>query len=199
MDKTIDQSIKAVGIDYHSFMELFKNQVEKPNLNNESELIHYENRKLNFHRTLRLMKTFTPSKEMIDVVSSISTLQTWMIITETWCGDSAQSVPIITQVASINDKINLRIVFRDEKLNIMDNYLTDGSRSIPKLVVFDEEDKELFQWGPRPANAQNLVKRLKQEGHEKSEINKQLHLWYAKNRGLEIEKELLELITNLKV
>lgn len=199
MDNIIDKSLKAVEIDYHSFMELFTNQVENPDLNNKNELVHYENRKLNFHRTLRVLKTFTPSEELIEAVLSISTIQTWMIITESWCGDSAQSLPIIAKVAALNNKIKLRIVLRDENLEIMDRYLTNGSRSIPKLVVFDENDNELFKWGPRPAYAQNLVKQLKEEGIDKSEINKQLHLWYVKNRGLEIENELLELIKNSEV
>jgi len=121
-----------------------------------------------------------------------------MIITETWCGDSAQSIPILAKAASLNDKINLRIVLRDENLNIMDSYLTNGSRSIPKLVAFDENDNELFQWGPRPQQAQNLMLKMKNDGAPKDEMNKQLHLWYAKDRGNEIEKELIELLKNIK-
>jgi hypothetical protein len=197
LENIIDKSIKEVGLSYKSFMEVFTNQVENPNFDNPEELKHYENRKLNLHRTQKWMKTFYPSQELVDAVSSISTPQTWMVITETWCGDSAQNTPIIIKAASLSNKTNLRFVFRDENLDIMDCYLTNGSRSIPKLVVFDENDNELFQWGPRPVEAQNLMMRRKSEGIEKSEIIKELHLWYAKNRGIDVENELIELIKSL--
>lgn len=186
--------INSIGTDYSSFMKMFIHQVDNPDLNNPDELRHYENRKLNLFRTQKWTKTFTPSTELIDAVKSITKPQTWMVITETWCGDSAQNLPIIGKAASLNDKINLRIVFRDENLEIMDNYLTNGSRSIPKLVAFDESGNELFLWGPRPESVQNIVMNLKNEGLDKSEINKQLHLWYAKNHGEEIDKELSHLI-----
>jgi hypothetical protein len=79
----------------------------------------------------------------------------------------------------------------------MDQYLTNGTRSIPKLIVFDNDNNELFQWGPRPLEAQSLYINLKNTGIEKSEINKELHYWYSKNRGKEVEKELIELIKKL--
>lgn len=197
MENIINKSIKEVGLSYQSFMEIFRNQVENPNLDNSEELKYYENRKLNFQRTQKWMKTFNPSQELIYAVSLISTLQTWMVITETWCGDSAQNTPIIVKAASLNNKIKLRFVFRDENLDIMDRYLTNGSRSIPKLVVFNEKDSELFQWGPRPVEAQNLMIKMKSEGIQKDEIITKLHLWYAKNRGTAVEKELIELLKNL--
>jgi hypothetical protein len=76
----------------------------------------------------------------------------------------------------------------------MDLYLTNGNRCIPKLIVFDENENELFIWGPRPVEAQNLFTNLKNKGVEKPEINKKLHLWYGRNRGREVEKEITELL-----
>lgn len=186
--------IKKAGIDYHAFMRSFTDQVQNANLNDESELKHYENRKLNLHRVQKWNKIFVPSQKLIDIVSSISSTQTWMFVTESWCGDSAQSLPIIAKAAALNDKINLQIVLRDENLEIMDRYLTNGSRSIPKLVVFDSDNNELFQWGPRPALAKNLFTKLKNDGAEKAEINREIHLWYAKDRGKEIDNELTNLL-----
>ncbi len=195
MLKFLDQiDINSIGTDYSSFMKIFIHQVDNPDLNNPDEQKHYDKRKLNLFRTQKWAKTFTPSIELVDAAKSITKPQTWMVITETWCGDSAHSLPIIAKISDLNDRLSLRIVFRDENLDIMDCYLTNGSRSIPKLVVFDEYGDELFQWGPRPESAKNLVMRLKNEGVDKSEINKQLHLWYAKNRGEEIDKELSQLI-----
>jgi len=194
----IAENKKEIGIDYNSYKTLFINQVNNQNNLDENEIKYFEYRKINLQRSSRLEKTFTLSRELINEINKIKAPQSWMIITETWCGDSAQSIPILAKAASLNDKINLRIVLRDENLNIMDSYLTNGSRSIPKLVAFDENDNELFQWGPRPQQAQNLMLKMKNDGVPKDEMNKQLHLWYAKDRGNEIEKELIELLKNIK-
>lgn len=198
MSNIIAENKKEIGIDYNSYKTLFTNQVNNQNNLDENEIKYFEYRKINLQRSSRLEKTFTLSRELINEINKIKAPQSWMIITETWCGDSAQSIPILAKAASLNDKINLRIVLRDENLNIMDSYLTNGSRSIPKLVAFDENDNELFQWGPRPQQAQNLMLKMKNDGVPKDEMNKQLHLWYAKDRGKEIEKELIELLKNIK-
>jgi len=90
----------------------------------------------------------------------------------------------------------LRIILRDSNLDIMDLYLTDGkSRSIPKLVAFDEQGNELFQWGARPRQAQELVNRLRSEGMSKEIFLEQLHLWYGRDRGKSLESELKEIIS----
>jgi len=188
-----------IGMDYQKYLDLFKRQIDEPNLDDELEMKRFEIKKLNLQRTLRLEKHFAPSEELIKVISSIQSPQTWLALTESWCGDSAQNLPIIAKAAALNTKINLRIIPRDENLEIMDQYLTNGSRSIPKLVVFDDKNNELFRWGPRPTEAQNLFSKLKSEGLDKPEINKQLHLWYGKNGGKEVEKELILLLKNANV
>ena len=188
-----------IGMDYETYLNLFKMQVDEPNSTDVSDMKWYEFRKLNLRRTLRLQKYFIPSDDLISVISSTQYSQTWLVLTESWCGDSAQNLPIIAKAASLNTKINLRIVPRDENLELMDKYLTNGSRSIPKLIVFDNKNNELFKWGPRPAEAQNLFSKLKNEGLDKSEINKQLHLWYGKNRGKEVEKELILLLKKVNI
>jgi hypothetical protein len=76
----------------------------------------------------------------------------------------------------------------------MDHYLTNGTRSIPKLVAFDNEGNELFQWGARPKAAQDLVSDLKTQGFDKKYFLEKLHSWYARNRGADIEKEILLLL-----
>jgi len=158
---------------------------------------NYEYRKINLQRSKRLVKQFQPSEELIEAVKRIDEPQLWMVITESWCGDSAQNLPIIAKVAGLNDKIDLRILLRDSNTDIIDHYLTDGqSRSIPILVAFDSDGNELFKWGPRPDTAKTLVTNLKRDGFSKEEFNQQLHLWYGRNRGKELESELLELLMN---
>jgi len=181
---------------YNDFINQFKNQVNVSdyNLLNDYDKKYYDYRKLNFQRSSRLEKTFKPTGETQQVFSKITKQQKWVVITESWCGDSAQNLPIIAKLAEINKQIKLKIVLRDSDLRFMDSYLTNGGRSIPKLIVFDENDEELFQWGPRPVEAQKLFSKLKKEGLDKSEINKKLHLWYGRNRGKEVEKEIVGLI-----
>lgn len=181
---------------YNDFINQFKNQVNVSdyNLLNDYDKKYYDYRKLNFQRSSRLEKTFKPTGETQQVFSKITKQQKWVVITESWCGDSAQNLPIIAKLAEINKQIKLKIVLRDSDLRFMDSYLTNGGRSIPKLIVFDENDEELFQWGPRPVEAQKLFSKLKKEGLDKSEINKKLHLWYGRNRGKEVEKEIVRLI-----
>ena len=181
---------------YSEFVDEFAKQIAVSDFNtlNDYDKNFYEYRKLNYQRSSRLEKTFIPTDETKQIFLNINQLQTWIVITETWCGDSAQNLPVIAKLAQLNDKIDFKIVLRDSNLEFMDLYLTNSGRAIPKLIVLDKNDKELFQWGPRPVEARNLFTRLKNEGMAKSDINMQLHLWYGRNRGKEVELELIQLI-----
>lgn len=154
----------------------------------------YDILKINLQRTQRLDKTFEPTEETKNIFSQITNPQQWIVITESWCGDSAQIVPVIAKLAQLNNNIDLKLLLRDSNLDYMDLYLTNGGRAIPKLIVYDENSEELFQWGPRPEAAQDLFSKLKSEGMQKPDINKELHLWYGRNRGKEVEKEICELV-----
>ncbi|MCB9504479.1 MAG: thioredoxin family protein [Deferribacteres bacterium] len=156
---------------------------------------HAEFTKLNLQRTSRIRRTYKISPELKQAVASIEQEQVWLVITEPWCGDSAQILPYIEKSAQLNPKITLRILLRDENPKIMDQYLTNGTRSIPKFIAFDKNGEELFQWGPRPKEAEKLLAGLKAEGLEKPQYLEKLHLWYGRNRGKAFEKELLHLIS----
>lgn len=181
---------------YSEYLSTFEKKAKVDNVNNLSEYDkkYFEYIKLNFQRSIRVEKTFEPMPETLELFYNIERPQQWFVITESWCGDSAQILPVIAKLAKLSEKINLQIILRDTNLDFMELYLTNGSRSIPKLVVFDETGNELFQWGPRPQEAQNLFSGLKEQGMEKPEIIKELHLWYAKNKGREIENEICELL-----
>lgn len=195
MTATIDYNyLYGKSLEYEKFLEAFVREVESPNLDDEDEAKHYENRKLNLQRTRRIDKTFEPSEELKNQISEINSAQTWFAITESWCGDSAQNLPHLNKIAKLNSNISLRIILRDDNTEIIDQYLTNGSRSIPKLIAFNQDEKEIFQWGPRPKIAQQLVLKLKADGLDKADLNKELHTWYSKNKGKELEKEISNLI-----
>ena len=188
--------IKLSGISFNEFIknaDLKLSNIDFAN-NNESEKKLLEYTKLNQKRTKRILKTYKPSDEIINVISKIMKKQTWLIITEDWCGDSAQNVPYIFQMTKLNNNIDFKIIYRDENLDIIDKYLTNGGRAIPKIIGFDEEGNELFQWGPRPEAARLLVKEWKERGLAYNEFNEKLHLWYAKDKGKTVEAEFLTLL-----
>ena len=143
---------------HNEFINEFTNQISVSDINTlaDCDKKFYEYRKLNYQRSTRLEKTFIPVEETKQIFSNIKSPQKWIVITESWCGDSAQNLPVIAKLAQLNSNIDFKIVLRDSNLEFMDLHLTNTSRAIPKLVVFDENNNELFQWGPRPVEAQNL-------------------------------------------
>ncbi|MBU2444702.1 MAG: thioredoxin family protein [Bacteroidetes bacterium] len=184
------------GMTYTDYIFSIEKKIESTNIDSlsDDERGDYNTIKLNLARSYRIQKTFEASEVIKKVVEKIDTPQLWMVLTEDWCGDSAQNLPFIAKIAEINSKIDLRILFRDDNLDIMDLYQTNGTRSIPKLIAFDENGNELFQWGARPAKAQELVNELKSKGISKEEYIEKLHLWYAKDKGNELEKEFIQIL-----
>jgi len=188
--------IKLSGISFGEFMKNTDLKLSNIDLlrKNESENKLLEYTKLNQKRTERILKTYKPNDEIINAISKIDKKQTWLIITEDWCGDSAQNVPYIFQMTKLNKNIDFKIIYRDENLDVIDQYLTNGGRAIPKIIGFDEEGNEVFQWGPRPETAKLLVKEWKESGLAYSEFSEKLHLWYGKDRGKTVEAEFLALL-----
>ncbi len=192
----LNTSIINSVLTYNEFVNEFNRQISVSDINtlNDYDKSFYDYRKLNFQRSSRLEKTFIPTDETKQLFSEINQQQKWIVITESWCGDSAQNLPVIAKLAQLSGLIDLKIVLRDSNLEFMDLHLTNGGRAIPKLIVFDENDNKIFQWGPRPVEAQNLFTRFKNDGIAKPDINKELHLWYGRNRGKEVEREIYELL-----
>ncbi len=183
------------GMSYKEYKKLFADEIANPPAVDEKN--NYDIKKLNLSRSTRVEKQFVPSDKLTKAVDKISKPQFWLVLTESWCGDSAQNLPVLAKISELSKNVELRILLRDSNLEIMDKYLTNGTRSIPKLVVFDEDGNELFRWGARPAAAQQLIDELKERGLQKNEWLIELHKWYANNRGKELDKELLKLLNNL--
>lgn len=158
------------------------------------DLIHYT--KLNVHRSKRILKTVDLDQALVGKINAISEKQYWFLLTESWCGDAANSVPIISKLTDLNEHIELRILLRDSNLELMDEYLTNGGRSIPKLIAIDEKFEELFTWGPRPKEAQELYSgwRNAENRIPYSEFSVILQKWYNNDKGISMQKELISLI-----
>lgn len=154
---------------------------------------------LNNKRMKRLNKTINLHPEFLELIEAIKKPQVWYLITETWCGDSAQNLPVIAKIAASNEKIDLRIILRDENPEWIDKYRTNGGKSIPKLVAFDQEGEELFSWGPRPLSAHHIMLHWKENPLEvtKADFEKELHTWYAQDKSLSLQKEFVEIFEKL--
>lgn len=149
---------------------------------------------LNNKRMDRLDKTSKLSEALISNLKQIKTKQHWLILVEAWCGDVAQNLPVIARMAEHNKNIELRIIFRDENNEIMNEYLTMGARSIPKLVIFDEGFNELTTWGPRPDPVQNMLLAHKNNPNETyQEYAQKAHTWYAKDHTNTLQREFTNL------
>lgn len=151
--------------------------------------------RINIQRMQRLEKTVGINNELKEVLNKISKPLVFLVITEGWCGDAAQNVPVFHFMEKLSPCITLKLILRDENPEVMDKYLTNGSRSIPKLICLDKETREeLFVWGPRPAACQQLMLDLKARNATKKEKGEAIHLWYARDKTESLQREITELL-----
>lgn len=161
------------------------------------DLTHYST--LNETRMNRLEKTMKIKDENILKVKSLKGEYIWLVISEGWCGDAAQILPILNKMAEESGKIDLKIVLRDENEDLMNLFLTKKAKAIPIVVVIDKETSEVVgSWGPRPKGAADLITNYKKEFGALDETAKtDLQLWYLHDKGLSTQEELINLMENL--
>jgi len=113
-----------------------------------------------------------------------------LVIAEEWCGDASSTVPLVAKLVDQVPGLELRILRRDESPEVMDRYLTNGSRSIPIVIALDEDFRELGHWGPRPRELQAWV--MANRGTiPKAELYPKVRQWYARDRGESTLREVL--------
>lgn len=166
--------------------------------NQSEDLTNYS--MLNETRMKRLDKTIKIDEEIANEIQKIDEKQTWLVLTESWCGDAAQNIPVIHKMALLNENIDFRLVLRDENLELMDLFLTNESRSIPKVIILDSELNVINTWGPRPSTATKMVKEYKEKhGSLDPQFKEDLQVWYNKDKGKNLQKDftkILNLVTN---
>jgi hypothetical protein len=150
---------------------------------------------LNQHRMNRVEKTYSVSNGLEAQVKNLQHKTYWLVLTEHWCGDASQTLPVFDYLSRLSGgNIELKLLYRDENPELMEAYLTNGTKSIPKLIQLDAQMNVTGVWGPRPAEAQALVKLLKSNPATAANYSTELHLWYAKNKQQALNAELLELV-----
>ena len=189
--------MKTRGYRYAEYIELIEqllSEQKTTGTNHSPDYIEYT--RLNLKRMQRHEKQDQPSDELLYIISGLKEPQKWVLLTEAWCGDAAQIVPFISKIAELGPNVDLELRLRDENLDLMDQFLTDGvSRSIPKLILYRASDGAVLgSWGPRPASLQALYKAWNKEGRTYEEIAEDLHRWYAKDKNQEMDREFCELL-----
>ncbi|WP_024479120.1 thioredoxin family protein [Cellulophaga baltica] len=148
---------------------------------------------LNDKRMKRLDKTLKFSEDIVERITKVSKKITWLVLTESWCGDAAQTMPVMNKLASLNPNIEFKVILRDENLALMNQFLTNGTLSIPKLLMIDDATNTVFsEWGPRPSKATQLVAEYKNtHGTLTPEFKQDLQIWYTKDKGVNTAEDLL--------
>jgi len=166
---------------------------------NQSEAM-FNYGKLNRQRMKRLEKTIELNESLKEKVRNINRKMIWLIMTEGWCGDAAQNIPIIEKIASETPNIETRYILRDENFELMDAYLTNSARSIPKLIALDAETlEEIGVWGPRPETAMDYFYEMKAQGLEKPQMMENLQRWYNQDKEQSLQAEFQTLLSKWNV
>ncbi|MCY4781069.1 thioredoxin family protein [Sphingobacterium sp. UT-1RO-CII-1] len=178
---------------FQEYLDYFAQIVNSPpgsKLYADDEYLHYT--KLNWSRMNRWMRRFEPNEEMKRFIAAITEQQHWIVITEPWCGDAAHSVPQIYQMIKDNPNIDFEIQLRDTEPFLIEDYLTNGSKSIPKLIIRNDVGHDRVVWGPRPQKLQDIFVSMKEQNVSLEVIKEATQKWYNEDKGEELQKELLK-------
>lgn len=150
--------------------------------------------KLNWSRMNRWMKKGEILPHVKEKIQSIKEAQQWIVISEPWCGDASHSVPFIQMMTDLNPLIHIDYELRDAEPNRIQDYLTNGGKAIPKLIIKNSEGKDLATWGPRPAECQELYWEMRTSKVPSEEVKIKLQNWYNEHHGVEIQEEIAALL-----
>lgn len=195
MVKIITESLKK-GVSYTSYRTLIKKLlIQKKSTGKTQTEVFLNFSILNDRRMDRLDKTLKVSSETLKSMSSLKKKFTFLVIAEGWCGDAAQILPILNKIAETSTKVDLKIVLRDENPELMNQFLTNGNQSIPKIIIIDNNNNVINSWGPRPSIAAKMVLDYKEKnGSIDADLKKNLQLWYNKDKGVNTQEEIIKLL-----
>lgn len=187
------------GMDYQTYRALIDQLLLEGKATGDVAYdLHYT--KMNVQRMNRVDKTISLNDELVSTIDHLKGNYKFLVITEGWCGDAAQIVPLFNKIATASlGKIELRFVLRDKNLPLIDAHLTNGGRAIPVLIVLNESaDQVLATWGPRPQVLQELLKEWRTETSKMPVLAEKLHGWYAKDKTQTTQAGLLTVIKGLE-
>lgn len=189
------------GLDYITYRALVDKLLAEGHTtgpDNSEDMLHYS--KMNVQRMSRVDKTAILNEALTSTINNLKGKYKLLVITEGWCGDAAQIIPVFNKIALAEpSKFELKFVLRDKNLPLIDSHLTNGGRAIPVLIVLNETaEKVLATWAPRPQVLQTLLKEWKKETTEMLLIAEKLHGWYAKDKTQTTQAEISNLLKGLE-
>ncbi len=189
--------LKAISYEtYRNLIDKYEAEGKSSGEEQTEERVYYT--ALNQKRYKRLDKTIEIPEEKAQFFINYPKSVCLLVITESWCGDAAQIVPVVHKIAERNRKVPMRLVFRDENEELMNLFLTNCGKAIPIVVFLDLEDKVLAHWGSRPSVATKMVEEEKaKNGKLSPEFKEELQRWYNQDKGATIVddfKKILETI-----
>lgn len=191
MQNVLTRDMLEQAMDYQAYKklieDLFNQGLVTGPLQSEA-LTNYT--KMNLVRMKRLEKTSTVPQNIENLAEKLSRPIVFLTITEGWCGDAAQIIPVVQKICDTSQFLSMRFILRDENPEIMDHFLTNGARSIPKIIGLDEQTlQQYFVWGPRPEPAGKVRTDLIEQGASGKDVAEALHRWYAKDQSAGIFSE----------
>lgn len=184
-------------MDFQQYQTHFQDILSSPNPSAPYDNADYlDYTKLNWSRQQRWLKTGLLNPILSKAIADIDKPQQWIIITEPWCGDASHTVPFIHMLTQLNPLINASYQLRDTEPFLIEQYLTNGGKAIPKLIVRDEAGNDLVNWGPRPVACQEVYSKLTAEKADFETVKTELQKWYNQDKGVSFQQELLEALNN---
>lgn len=186
------------AMSYQEYIALIDSLLEKgmtTGPKQSEEMLNYG--KLNRQRMKRLEKTIELKPELVEQIRALDVNWIWLTLTEGWCGDAAQNIPVIEKIAAENPGIKTLYLLRDENLDLMDQYLTNGGRAIPILICIDADTYEVIgRWGSRPEEGQKYFLEMKASGMEKPEMMENMQRWYNADKEQSIQEDFSKLLAD---
>lgn len=179
------------AISFEEYMEISEERFRNnPNKNDE----HQDYYELGLQRMNRTLKTYKIDETQTEILKSKNFNGKILIISEPWCGDASATVPAVSKF--FEGKNEVKIFLRDSDSSLINQFLTDGTQSIPKILIFNEDFSVKNIWGPRPKHGLELLKKYKTdpENYTIDDFHNDLQIYYAKNRGKDTIQEILNLI-----
>ncbi len=197
MQQLITEEVLKRTLNFDQYMELTKTIVANPNYGGmyANEKTHRYTRS-NLERMDKVLQHITINQKLYNALTDLDEDWVWLVLSEPWCGDASWGTPALYIFSTASEKIDFRILLRDENPEIMKAYQTEGSDSIPKLICLRKCDlKELGNWGPRPQVLQQMIMQWKDTpGLDYRESVRQLHAWYDEDMTRSIQDEMIDLL-----
>jgi hypothetical protein len=199
--KKLLKSKSEIALSYSEYKKIVEKLVSEnktSGTNQNESLSQYT--KLNLSRMNRVEKTVVINSEFVKSIQKNQRKLIFLTISEAWCGDAAQNIPAINNIVKLNPLWEMKIVWRDENLDLMQHYQTNGANAIPKTIILNAETfEELAVWGARPAELQEIMNDYKKDnkGMSHDDIVSKIHLWYAHDKGQCLQREFEEILSGI--